>query len=77
MMYEALQQRDKINRLYLSRKEGRALASSEDSVDVSIRELEDYIKKSKGRRIAATPNSSDNIRTNITLMTKKEKFEEK
>ena len=45
-MHEDLHPRDDVNRLYVSRKEGRrGLASSEDSDDTSIQRLEDYIKK--------------------------------
>ena len=47
-MYKALHPRGDIDRPYISRKEGgRGLDSIEDSVDTSIRRLEDYIKKSK------------------------------
>ena len=47
-MHKALHQRDDIDRLYVSRKEGgRGLASIEDSVDASIQWLEDYIGKHK------------------------------
>ncbi len=39
-------ERDDVDRLYVSRKEGgRGLASIEDSVDASIQRLEDYIEK--------------------------------
>ena len=45
-MHKALHLRDDVDRLYVSRKEGeRGLASIEDTVDVSIQRLEDYIKK--------------------------------
>ena len=41
-MHKALHPRDDVDRLYVSRKEGgRGLASIEDSVDASIRRLED------------------------------------
>ena len=44
-MNKALHPRDEIDRLYLSRKEGRrGLASIEDSVDASIQRLEDCIE---------------------------------
>ena len=44
-MYKALNPRDEVDRLYVSRKEGgRGLANIEDSVDVSIYRFEDYIK---------------------------------
>ena len=44
-MHKALHSRDDIDRLYVSKEERRLLTSSEDSVDTSIRRLEDYIKK--------------------------------
>ena len=45
-MHKALHPRDDIDRLYVSRKEGgRELVSIEDSVDVSIQRLKDYIEK--------------------------------
>ena len=37
-----------IDRLFMSRKEGRrGLNSTEDSIDILIRQLEDYINKNK------------------------------
>ena len=54
-MYKSLHLRDGIDRLYMSRKEGgRGLASIENSVNASIRELEDNIKKEQSKI-----NSSD------------------
>ena len=45
-MHKALQPRDEVDRLYVSRKEGgRSLARIEDSVDESIQQLEDYIEQ--------------------------------
>ena len=47
-MHKALYARDDVDILYVPRKEGdRGLASIEDSVDTSIRRLEDYIEKNK------------------------------
>ena len=63
-----------IDRLWVSRKEGgRGLTNIEDRVDASIQRLEDYIKKSKEKLITTTSNSSDNVRTNRTTITKKQK----
>ena len=43
-MHKALHQRDGIDRLYVSRKEGgRGLTNIEDSVDASVQRLENYI----------------------------------
>ena len=49
-MHKALHPRDDIDRLYVSRREGRrGLASIEDSVDASIQCFEDYIEKRGGK----------------------------
>ena len=43
-MHKALNPRDDVDRLYVSRKDGgRGFASIEDIVDASIQRLEDYI----------------------------------
>ena len=47
MMCKALNPRELIDRLYVSIKGGRGLVNIEDSVDASIRWLEDYIKRAK------------------------------
>ena len=48
-MHRALHPRNKVDRLYVSRKEGeRGLASIEDSIDASIQRFEDYIGKHEG-----------------------------
>ena len=48
MMHKVLHPRSNIDRLYVSRKEGRGgLASIEDNVHTSLRRLEYYIKKRK------------------------------
>ena len=44
-MYMALHARNDIDRLYVSRKEGRGFANIEDSDDAYIQLLEDYIKE--------------------------------
>ena len=76
-MHKALYPRDDVNRLYVSRKEGgRGLASIEDSVDVSIQRLEDYIEK-HGGLITATKNNTDNTIDNRMTKTRKQKWEEK
>ena len=74
----ALHPRDDVDRLYLPRKEGgRGLTSIQDSVDVLIRWLEDVIKKSWGRLIAATRYNTDNTRISRIKITRKQKWEEK
>ena len=77
MMHKALHPRDDIDRLYVSRKEGRrGLTSIKDSGDPSIPGLKDYIKKSKERLNTATSNSTGNIKIHRTI-TRKQKWEEK
>ena len=62
-MHNALHPRDDVDRLYVSRKEGgRGLFSIEDSVDVSIKRLEDYIQKQEGWLITAIRNNTDNTK---------------
>ena len=53
------------------------LACIEDSVDASIYELDDYIRKSKVRQITVTRNNTDNISMNRTTITRKQKLDEK
>ena len=73
-MYEALHPRDNVGRLYVPRKEeGRRLASIEDSVDASIKRLEDYIEKHERGLITAIRNDTDNTMTT----TRKQKWGEK
>ena len=73
-MHKALHPRDDVDRLYVPRKEGgRGLTSIEDSVDVSIQRLEDYIQKRGGRLITATRNNTDDTRTNRMIITRKQK----
>ena len=54
----------------LEKKVGRGLASIENSVDAK-----DYIEKHRERLITATKNNTDNTRTNITTITRKQKWE--
>ena len=78
MMHKALHPKDDIDRLYVSRKEGgRGLSSSGDSINASIRQLEDGIKKRKERRITVARNNTNNTRINRTTTTRKQKWEEK
>ena len=67
-MHKALHLRDDKDGLYVPRKErGRGLTSIEDSVNTSIRQLEDYIKKNS-KEITVTRN---NTRINRTTVTRK------
>ena len=61
MTRKALHSRHNTDRRYVSRREGsRGLTSTEDSVDVSIQRLEDYIHKRGGRLITAIKNNTVN-----------------
>ncbi len=76
-MYEPLHPRDDVKKLYVLIKEGgRGLASIEDSVDASIRQLEDYIEKHEGGLITAIRNDTDNTMDNRMTITRKQKWEE-
>ena len=56
---------------YMSRKGGRRLINIGNSVNASIGGCEDYIKKSQEELVTATRNSNDNIKINITSITRK------
>ena len=77
-MHKALNPRDDVDRVYVSRKEeGRGLASIEDSVDASIQQLEDYIQKNDGGLITAIIKDTDNSMDNRMTLTRKQKWEGK
>ena len=70
-MHKALHPRNDVDRLYVSTKEGgRGLASIEDSVDVSIQRLEDYIQNHEGGLITAIRNDTDNMIENRMTITR-------
>ena len=69
--HKALHPRDKVDRLYVSSKRGRELASIEDSVSPSIQRLQDSIEKRGGRPITATRNKTDNTRIISKTITRK------
>ena len=73
-IHKALNPRDDIDKLNMSRKGGKKLACVD--VDASIQGLEIYIKKIKERLITATRNSINNTMINKTT-TKKQNCEEK
>ena len=60
-IYKTLNSRDILDRLYVSRKGGRGLASINDCVYASIQKLEEFIKKSKSRLITSINNSMRKI----------------
>ena len=71
-MHKALNPRDDVDRLYISRKgRGKGLASIEDSVDASIQRLEDYIEKHEGGLFTAIRNDTDNTMDNRMTITRK------
>ena len=73
-MHKALHHKDNIDRLYVSRKEGRGvLASIEDTVDASIQRLEDYIEKRERGLIAAIRNDTDDT-IDERMTTRKQKW---
>ena len=77
-MHNSLRPRDDVDTLYVSRKWGRrGLASTENSVDASIQQPEDYIKKHEGELITDNRNDTDNTMDNRMAITKKQKWEEK
>ena len=77
-MHKALYPDGDIDTLSVSRKEGGIeLNRIHDSVDASIKRLEDYIKKCGERLITATRNNTYNTSINRTKITRKQKFEEK
>ena len=70
--------RDYVDRLYVSRIEGRrVIASIEDNVDISIQRLKDFIEKRGGRLTTAIGKSTNNTSTSGTKITRKLKWEEK
>ena len=77
-LHKALHPRDDVDRLYVSRKEGRrGLASIKGSVDTSIQRLEDYIGKHERGLITSIRKNIDNTIDNIMTITRKQKWEEK
>ena len=73
-LHKALPPRDDVDRLYVSRKEGRrGLISIEDSIDASIQRLEGYIEKHERRLITAIRNDSDNT-IDERMTTRKQKW---
>ena len=72
--HKALHPRDDVDSLYVPRKEGgRGLASIEDSVDISIQWLEEYVEE-HGGVITAIKNNTDNTIDNRMTKTRKQKW---
>ena len=75
-MHKALDLRDYVDGLHMSRNEGKGFTSMEDSVDISIRRFDYYIKKSK-KDWLQRPETTQTILINGTTMTRKQKWKEK
>ena len=74
-MHKVLHQRDGVDRLYVSRKEGgKRLASIEDSVNALTHQLENYIEKHEGGLITTIKNDTDNTMTDRTTIIRKQKW---
>ena len=74
IMHKALHLRDDVDRLYVSRKEGRrGLACIEDSVDKWIHRLEKYVENCGDGLITATRNDTEITKTNRMTKARKEK----
>ena len=69
-MQKTFHLRDDVDRLYVPRKRGRRLASVDDSVDVLIQRLGDYIEKRGERLITAIRNNTDSTRTTAVSHTR-------
>ena len=67
MIHKAFHPRDDIDRLYVTRKGGKALANIQDSFDASIQRL-GYIKIFRGRLMTETRNNTDNTSINRTKL---------
>ena len=77
-MHKSLYPREDVDRLYVSRKEGRrGLASIEDTVDASIQRFEDYIEKHERGLITAIRNDTDNTMDERMTTTRKQRWEGK
>ena len=77
-MHKALHIGNDVDRLYVSRKEGRrGLTGIEDSVDALIHQQEDYIEKHERGLITAIRNDTDNTIDDRMTTTKKQKCEKK
>ena len=64
-MLEALHPRDEVDMLYVSRKEDeRGLTSTKDSIEASLQQKDDYMKKRGGRMITMTRNDTYNTSIN-------------
>ena len=69
-MHKAFHPRDDVDGLYVSTKEGvRGLVCIEDSIETTIRWLEDYLEKHERGLITAIRNNTDNTINNRMTIT--------
>ena len=73
MIQLALHLRDVKVRVYVSRKGEKGHISIEDFLDAWLRELEDYIKKSRRRLISTISYSTGSRKTERITMNRKKK----
>ena len=73
-MHKTLHPRDDVDRLYVRKEGGRGLANLEDSVDASIRRLEDFLGKNEGGLWTSIRNDTDNTIVNRMTITRKQKM---
>ena len=74
---KALDFRDDVDRLYVSRKEGiRGHANTGDHVDESIPQIQDYIELQEVGMIIGSRNYTDNTIAKRMTITRKQKWEE-
>ena len=77
-MHTGLHRWAEVDRPYVSRKEGRKeLTRIKDSVNTSMQQAEDSIKKKGVKVIKTTRNNTESIRIKITKITRKQKGKEK
>ena len=69
-MHKMLHPRDDVDRLHVSRKRRKRISCIEDSVDPSIKRLDSYIQKRRGRLITVTRNNAENSKKNRTKITR-------
>ena len=70
-MHKALHPRGDIDWLYVSREEGgRVLACIENSIDVLIQRLEEYLEKYEGGMITDARNDTENTMANRMTITR-------
>ena len=74
-MHKALHPRDDVDKLWALRKEGgKGLASIKDSIDASIRRLEDYIVKTQRRTDYSHQNDTEDTMDNRMTITRKQEW---